>query len=171
MSDPAEDARDAWIMEAMLAEGTIVRRILAFVADGVIVVVITKALAVPLFMLGILTLGLAMPLLHVLPFIAPLYNFLSLLTRLSATPGQALFGLSVRDHMTLAPPGALAALAWTAGFYASLALSGIPFALAIFNTRHRTLHDMLSGLVVVRARALTGWLGASNMPPGGMPHA
>ena len=65
----------------------------------------------------------------------------------------------------------VAALVWTAGFYASLALSGVPLLLALFNARRRTAHDMLGGLVVVRARALTGWLGAWNMPTGGSPRA
>jgi uncharacterized RDD family membrane protein YckC len=165
-----DDPREAWAMEAMLSEGTIVRRILAFVADGILVLIIVKTLAVILFIFGILTLGLAMPLLALLPFVAPLYNWLSLLA-FSGTPGQMLCGLTVRDHVDLAPPSALAALIWTAGFYASFALSGIPLLLALFNARHRTAHDIVSGLVVVRARALTGWLGPWNMTPGGSPDA
>jgi uncharacterized RDD family membrane protein YckC len=171
MSQPFDDSREAWAMEAMLSEGTIFRRIAAFVVDGIFVVIITKVLAVGLLLFGIATLGLGLPLLGVLPFVAPAYNWLSLLSPLSATPGQALCGLTVRDHDSLAPPGGLAALVWTVGFYASLALSGVPLLLALFNARHRTAHDMLSGLVVVRARALTGWLGAWNMPHGGPPSA
>ena len=166
-----DDPREAWMMEAMLSEGTIVRRVGAFVADGVLVLIIVKILAVFLFVFGILTLGLAMPLLALLPFVAPLYNWLGLVSPLSATPGQALFGLTVRDHVDLGPPGAIPALVWTVGFYASIALSGAPLLLALFNPRHRTAHDILSGLVVVRARALTGWLGPWNMSAGGSPDA
>ena len=171
MTFAGDDPRDAWMMEAMLAQGTIFRRVLAFVVDGLIVLVITKALAVGFFLFGALTFGLGFPLLGLLPFVAPAYNWLSLVSSLAATPGQALFGLAVRDAEDLGPPGPLAALVWTIGFYASLALSGVPLLLALFNARHRTAHDMLSGLVVVRARALTGWLGRWNMPPGGMPPA
>jgi uncharacterized RDD family membrane protein YckC len=171
VSIPFDDPRDAWAMEAMLSRGTIPRRILAFVADGVVVLVITKVLAVIFFMFGILTLGLAMPLLALLPFVAPLYNWLSLVSPLCATPGQALLGLTVRDHVDLGPPSMPAALVWTVGFYASLALSGLPLLLALFTPRHRTAHDILSGLVVVRVRALTGWLGPWNISAGGPPDA
>jgi uncharacterized RDD family membrane protein YckC len=165
-----DDPREAWAMEAMLSQGTILRRILAFVVDGILVLIIVKTLAVLLFVFGILTLGLAWPLFALLPLVAPAYNWLSLVA-LWGTPGQLLFGLTVRDHVDLAPPGALAALIWTAGFYASLALSGIPLLLAALNPRHRTAHDIVSGLVVVRSRALTGWLGPWNMAPGGPPDA
>ena len=167
MSRSFDDPREAWMLEAMLSEGTIGRRILAFVVDGVLVLIITKVLAVVFFLFGLLTLGLGLPLLGLLPFVAPIYNFLSLLSPLAATPGQALLGLTVRDHEDLTPPAALPALIWTVGFYASLALSGVPLLLALFNARRRTGHDMLSGLVVVRSRALTGWLGPWNMRDGG----
>jgi uncharacterized RDD family membrane protein YckC len=170
-ADPRDDAREAWALEAMLSEGTISRRIAGFVVDGILVVIVTKFLAVGFFLLGILTLGLGFPLLGLLPFVAPAYNFLWLISPLAATPGQALFGLTVRDQDDLSPPGGLSALLWTVGFYASLALSGVPLLLALFNARHRTAHDMLSGLVVVRSRALTGWLGNWNMSAGGPPAA
>jgi len=171
MTMPYDDAREAWALEAMLSEGTIVRRIFALVVDGIIVVIITKFLAVGFFVFGVLTLGLGFQLLGLLPFVAPVYNWLALVSPLAATPGQALLGLTVRDHVDLGPPTALAALVWTVGFYASLALSGVPLLLALFNARHRTAHDILSGLVVVRSRALTGWLGRWNMPFGGPPAA
>ncbi len=170
-NDPRDDPREAWLLEAMLSEGTIARRIAGFVVDGVLVLIITKFLAVGFFLFGILTLGLGMPLLGLLPFVAPAYNWLSLISPLAATPGQALFGLTVRDADNLAPPTALAALVWTAGFYASLALGGAPLLLVLFTARRRTLHDLLSGLVVVRARALTGWLGPWNISSGGPPAA
>jgi uncharacterized RDD family membrane protein YckC len=171
MTRPFDDPREAWAMEATLSEGTIARRVAGFVADGVLVLVIGKTLAILLFLFGILTFGLALPLLALLPLVAPLYNWLSLVSPLSATPGQALFGLTVRDHVDLTPPTPLAALLWTAGFYASLALSGVPLLLALLNPRHRTAHDIVSGLVVVRSRALTGWLGPWNMSAGGSPDA
>ncbi len=170
-ADPRDDPRDAWMMEAMLSQGTIVRRLCGFVVDGILVLVITKFLAVGLFLFGILTLGLGLPLLGLLPFVAPAYNWLSLLSPLAATPGQALFGLTVRGADDLAPPGALAALVWTVGFYASFAFGGLPFLLVLVTARHRAPHDIFSGLVVVRARALTGWLGPWNISAGGPPAA
>lgn len=165
MSYGTPDADDA------LSHGTILRRILAFVLDGIIVVVLMKALAVTLFLFGIVTLGLGMPLLALLPAVPVLYNWLSLLSTLSATPGQALMGLLVRRNDDLGPPEALAALLRVIGFYVSLAFSGIPLLLALFSVRRRTAHDVISGLVVVRARALTPAAASWNMPPGGPPFA
>ena len=119
-----------------------------------------------LFLFGILTLGLGMPLLALLPFIPALYNWLSVISPLSATPGQALLGLSLRRDADLGPLDAFAAAIWVMGFYVSLALSGLPMLVALFNARSRTLHDIAAGLVVIRARALTEAVGAPNMPRG-----
>lgn len=143
-----------WISDQEMTQGTIVRRIGAFLIDGVVVLIVWKVLAVAFFLFGLVTLGLGMGLLGLLPIVPPLYNWLSLLSPLSATPGQALLGLQVRRDSDLGPPGGLAALIWVLGFYVSLALSGVPLALALFSARRRTLHDIASGLVVVRADAL-----------------
>jgi uncharacterized RDD family membrane protein YckC len=172
MMDPEDLHRsDAWALEAKLSEGTISRRIFAFVIDGILVSGISTFLYGILFLFGVFTLGLGFPLLRVVPFVAPAYNWLSLMSPLGATPGQALLGLTVRDADDLSPPGPVAALVWTIGFYASLALWGVPFVLAFFSPRRRTAHDMVSGLVVIRARALTGWLGTWNVSAGGPPPA
>ncbi|MBN8898070.1 MAG: hypothetical protein J0H35_07785, partial [Rhodospirillales bacterium] len=69
----------------------------------------------------------------------------------------------------LGPPTALQALISTLGYYVTLATSGLLLLVALFTTRHRTLHDLVSGLVVVRTRAmraLTASQGGWNMPAG-----
>lgn len=154
-----------------LIRGTRLRRIVAFLLDGLILAIGIRLLAGVLFLFGIVTLGLGMPLLGLLPVVPLLYNWLSLLSGLSATPGQAMMGLIVRRNDDLGPPGALAALVWVIGFYVSLALSGLPLLLALFTEGKRTGHDLLSGLVVVRARALTGGPRFWNMRAGGSPFA
>jgi uncharacterized RDD family membrane protein YckC len=164
MSQSAPFYPSAAMADEMLTHGTLSRRIAGFVIDGVIVLVIWKLLAIGCFVFGILTLGLGMPLLPVVP---PAYNWLGLLSPLSATPGQAIMGLVVRRDDDLGPPGALAAALWVGGFYLSLALSGLPLLTALFSPRRRTLHDIGAGLVVVRSRALTGGAGFWNMAPGG----
>ena len=161
---PYHDPRD-------LTRGTRTRRIVAFVLDGLILLIGVKLLAAALFVFGVITLGLGMPLLSLLPVVPLLYNWLSLLSPLSATPGQAMVGLAVRRDADLGPPGGLAALVWVLGFYVSLALSGLPLLLALFTEGKRTGHDLLSGLVVVRARALTGGPRFWNMRAGGSPFA
>lgn len=154
-----------------LAHGTLLRRVIGFVLDGVIVLIVVKLLAVLLFVFGIVTLGLGLPLLGALPAVPLLYNWVALLSPLSATPGQAMAGLVVVRDEDLGPPGALAALIWVIGFYVSLALSGLPLLLALFTRRHRTAHDLVAGLAVVRARALTRGPGFWNMRAGGSPYA
>jgi len=93
----------------------------------------------------------------VLPAIPVLYHFLSLLRSSSATPGQAMMGLTVRRDADLGPPTGLQALIFTVVFYLTLATSGLLLLIAPFTVRHRTLHDMASDLVVVRRRTLQDW--------------
>ena len=52
----------------------------------------------------------------------------------------------------------------------TLATTGLLLLIALFTVRHRTLHDLASGLVVARTRALTGGFGSWNMQ-GGSPYA
>jgi len=44
---------------------------------------------------------------------------------------------------------------FTALFYVTLMTGVIWMAVALFTARHRAIHDMISGLVVIRTRALT----------------
>ena len=62
------------------------------------------------------------------------------------------------------------------GFYVTLGLGAVWLVVALLTTRHRTLHDLVSGLVVVRAaRAIDAAIDAAravwNMRSGGSPHA
>ena len=131
------------------------RRVLAFLVDALLLAVICAVAWALLFGFGVLTLGLAFPLLGLLPAVPFLYNWLSLLTLAAATPGQALLGLTVRHDDDLARPSALEALVWTVGFYVTVGVGLVGWGAAVVTERHRTPHDMLSGLVVVRSRPLT----------------
>ena len=127
-----------------------------------------------LLLFGLLTLGLGLPLLGVLPFVPFFYHFLFVAGRASATPGQQALGLVVRRNDDLGRPTPLQAFVFTLIFYLTLATTGLLLLFALFTVRHRTLHDLASGLVVVRAHrlngALTGGLGSWNMQ-GGSPYA
>jgi uncharacterized RDD family membrane protein YckC len=74
--------------------------------------------------------------------------------------------LTVRRNDDLGPPMGLQALASVLLFYLTMATSGLLLVVALFTTRHRTLHDLISGLVVVRVRALTASGGGGNMQGG-----
>jgi uncharacterized RDD family membrane protein YckC len=140
--------------DEFLVGGVVTLRCLAWVIDIILIAILVAVLWWVLAMFGILTFGLgfaAMPVLSVVPF---LYHFLSLLSGPSATPGQQIFGLTVRRDYDLGPPMPLQAVVSVICYYLTLATSGLLLLVALFTTRYRTLHDLVSGLVVVRVRAL-----------------
>jgi uncharacterized RDD family membrane protein YckC len=100
------------------------------------------------------TLGLGLPLLGALPFVPAAYHLLSLLSQAQATPGQQLCGLVVVRDADMGRPALWQAAAAVAGYYLTLATGGLLLAVAPFVRRKRTLHDLASGLTVVRAEAL-----------------
>jgi uncharacterized RDD family membrane protein YckC len=153
-----------------LTDGVLSRRVFAWLIDALVIALILIALWFVLFLFGLLTLGLGLPLLGVLPFVPFCYHLLFVAAPASATPGQQAFGLVVRRNDDLGRPTPVQAFIFTLVFYLTLATSGLLLLFALFTIRNRTLHDLASGLVVVRARALTRSLGSWNMP-GGSPYA
>ena len=156
--------------EDLLTEGVLTRRVFAWLLDVLLIGLIFVALWFVLMLFGLLTLGLGLPLLGVLPFIPFCYHMLFLAGPTSATPGQQALGLIVRRNDDFGRPTPVQAVVSTLLFYATLATTGLLLLVALFTVRRRTLHDLLSGLVVVRARALTRGLGSWNMQ-GGSPYA
>jgi uncharacterized RDD family membrane protein YckC len=153
-----------------LTEGVLARRVFAWLIDVLLIGLIVAALWLVLLLFGVLTLGLGLPLLGALPFVPFCYHLLFVAAPASATPGQQALGLVVRRNDDLGRPTPVQALIYTLLFYLTLATTGLLLLFALFTIRHRTLHDLASGLVVVRARALTGGLGSWNMQ-GGSPYA
>jgi uncharacterized RDD family membrane protein YckC len=147
----------------LLTQGVVMRRVIAWLVDVTLIGVGMAMLYVLVLLFGLMTLGLGFALLGALPCLPPLYNFLFLLTPWAATPGQLLLGLCVRRDDDFGPPTALQALLSTVGFYLTLATGMIWLVVALFTVRRRTLHDMFSGLVVVRTDALTSFEGSWNM--------
>jgi uncharacterized RDD family membrane protein YckC len=157
------------IDEYLLTEGVLIRRVFAWLIDVLLIGLICVALWVALMLFGLVTLGLGLPLLGILPFVPFCYHMLFLAGPASATPGQSALGLVVRRNDDLGRPTPVQALVSTLLFYATLATSGLLLLIALFTVRRRTLHDLISGLVVVRTRALTGSPASRNMP-GGSPY-
>lgn len=151
---PPGTGPDLALSDDWLTHGVPGRRILAFLIDVLLLTVLIVALWMALFLFGMVTLGLGFPLLGLLPAVPPLYHFLFLAGPSSATPGQSMMGLIVRRNIDLGRPDVLEALVSVVGFYATLALGAVLLIVALFTTRRRTLHDMVSGLVVSRADAL-----------------
>jgi uncharacterized RDD family membrane protein YckC len=150
-------------MNDALTEGVISRRCVAWVIDILLIAILAWVLWWILVLFGLLTFGLGFGALSILPFVPFCYHFFSLLGASSATPGQRMLGLTVRRNDDLGPPTALQALLSVLAFYLTMATSGILLVVALFTIRHRTLHDLVSGLVVVRGQALTALGGGWNM--------
>jgi uncharacterized RDD family membrane protein YckC len=139
-----------------LTSGVMSRRCVAWVIDGILIVLLVWVLWWILVMFGLLTFGLGFGAMSILPWVPFSYHFLSLLSAASATPGQRMLGLTVRRDSDFGPPTGLQALVSVLLFYATMAISGgVLLVVALFTVRHRALHDLVSGLVVVRVEALT----------------
>jgi uncharacterized RDD family membrane protein YckC len=149
-----------------LTDGVMSRRVGAWVIDLFLIGVLIWMLWWVLVMFGLLTLGLGFGAMGILPLVPFCYHFLSLMSIASATPGQRLLGLTVRRDDDLGPPTGAQALVAVLLFYVTMATTGLLLVVALFTTRHRTLHDLVSGLVVVRLRALTAGGGGWNMAGG-----
>jgi uncharacterized RDD family membrane protein YckC len=158
-----------YIDDDFLVGGALSRRCVAWVVDVILIALLVSMLWFILLWFGLLTFGLGFGAMAILPAVPFCYHLISLLGAASATPGQQICGLTVRRNDDLGPPTGLQALISTIAFYVTIATSGLLLVVALFTVRHRTLHDLLSGLVVVRVRAMealtarqAGW----NMPGG-----
>ena len=163
-------ADDDW-----LTEGVLLRRVVGWFIDALLIGAVMVALWFGLLLFGLITLGLGLPLLGVLPFVPFCYHLLFLAGPMSATPGQTALGLVVRRNDDFGRPTPLQAVVSTLLFYITLATTGLLLLVALFTIRRRTLHDLVSGLVVVRAQrlqsgTLTGGPRSWNMQ-GGSPYA
>jgi uncharacterized RDD family membrane protein YckC len=123
------------------------RRISALVLDLVLVSILVFSLWLALL---VLTFGLSLVLLPPLfPFVAFFYNGLSVSGPSMATPGMKLCGLELRMDATGARVPFINAALHAVLFYFSWTVP--PILLVSLITRDkRCLHDMLSGVIVVR---------------------
>ncbi len=148
-------------LDAGLTEGVMFRRVWAWLFDLLLVGGVVAVLWIILVGFGLLTFGLGFPLLGLLPIVPLLYHVLFVASGRSATPGQVLMDLVVRRNQDLGQPSLLQAILFTAGLWLTLGAGVIWLAAALVTSRHRTLHDLVSGLVVVRGGALNRTLTAT----------
>jgi uncharacterized RDD family membrane protein YckC len=148
--------------DAGLTEGVMLRRIWAWLFDLLLVGGIVLVLWVVLVGFGLLTFGLGFPLLGLLPIVPLLYHVLFVAGGRSATPGQVLLDLVIRRDQDLGRPSLLQAILFTAGLWLTLGAGVVWLAAALVTSRNRTLHDLVSGLVVVRNGALNRTLTATD---------
>lgn len=132
-----------------LTQGVITRRIIALVLDWLIISMVFWLAAALIAVFGVLTFGVGWLAFHLLPWLPFAYTAL-LVGGTGATPGQRLMGIAPRQDADLTPPTLAQGFVWTLLLYVSFAFAGIPFLFAILNPRKRALHDILSGLTLVR---------------------
>lgn len=141
---------DAPVTPAML-DGVIWRRIAGYLVDLLVIGFLLGAFTVLVFVPAtVITLGLLAGVLWALYGLIPLaYHVLLVGGPRSATLGQRLFDLRVMDTGGGKPDYVQAAVACVL-FYLTLMLTGLLLLFVFFNPQRRTLHDWLSGTIVVR---------------------
>lgn len=133
--------------------GVIWRRILAYAVDLLILLFIMGLAFAGFLVAGVISLGILSPLLWIVfPLIPFAYHSLLIAGPKSATIGMRVFGVELRGWRG-ERPDLLQAAVVTALFYLSVGLTSfLILAVALFTQRHRTIHDILSNVVVVRRR-------------------
>lgn len=135
----------------MLYDGVVWRRIFAYAVDVAILLALSFAAWSALVVAGLLSFGLLWAVIPAALAVLPIaYHGLLVGGPRSATVGMGLFGLEVRSWTGQRPTVWQAAL-MAVLFYATIGpTGGLVLLVALFNGRRRTLHDLLSGTVVVR---------------------
>ncbi len=136
---------------ARALEGVRTRRIFALMIDFTFVSFLFVVLFTALGLLGLVTFGLTWFVIPILfPFIALVYNGLTVSGSNMATPGMRLMDLEMR-LMNGAPVPFLNAVAHVVFFYLSWTLlTPLVLALALFTSGKRCLHDIGAGVIVTR---------------------
>jgi uncharacterized RDD family membrane protein YckC len=163
------DAMPEWLDRPEHFQGLAWRRVVAYLVDGVVLSVIGLGVWLLFWFAIVVSFGLLAPLLGLIyvamPLIPLAYHTLTIGGPRSATVGMRLFDVEMRSW-TGRRPEYLQALLATALFYASIGLTaGLILLVGLFNRRRRLLHDLLCGLVAVRASALAS--GMQVLPPRG----
>ena len=140
---------------AELFDGLLWRRALAYLIDLCVIGAILIAAWIVFALLTVLSFGLLGPGLWFLFGLIPLaYHTLLVGGRHGATIGMRLLDLELRSWDGYRPVF-LQALAHAALFYVTVgATCSLVLLFALINRRSRTLHDVLSGLLMVRSTGL-----------------
>ena len=125
------------------------RRIVAYLLDLLFIGIVSWVVSFVLTLLAILSFGLLSVLFIALPAVGVLYGALTIGGAGSATWGMRLLSLEVR-RTDGGRPDFGQALVFSLLFYATVSLtSWLILLVALITPRHRALHDILSGLVIL----------------------
>jgi len=141
-------------LDEVLTDGVISRRIVAWLLDLIVLGLLVSGYLVMATAFTVLTFGLGHGVYALVSLIPLAYFWMSVASSMAATPGQAMVGLTVRDNETLSRPGAAQVFIWIVGYWLTVGVLFLLLGIAIFSVRHRALHDIVAGVVVVRSRAI-----------------
>jgi len=135
-------------------DGVLTRRMLAFLIDYLIVGLLTIALAVAFFLLGIVTLGAGW-LLFLVFGPATVLIVLTYIWRTMGGPDQATVGMKMMGikiyRMDGSPIDGMTAVVHSVLFWAgNVVLTPLILLATLFTDYKRTVHDLLLGTVVLR---------------------
>lgn len=140
-----------------LFEGVLARRIVAFLFDAVIVLFPVLVLAFFMLIFTVITLGLGIFVFGILGPIAAIWAVLYVGVTLgsphSATYGMRLMGLQMRTWYGAPMYFLLGAVHAIFFWVLSTALTPLILLITLFNSRRRTLHDYLTGTVLINDEA------------------
>lgn len=138
-------------------EGVLSRRIVAFLIDAVIVLAPMMVVALFMLVFTVVTLGFGV---FVFALLAPLtavwailYVGLTLASPASATYGMRAMGVQMRTWYGAPMYFLLGALHALFFWVLTSALTPLILLVPLFNSRRRTLHDFLTGAVVINSDA------------------
>jgi uncharacterized RDD family membrane protein YckC len=140
-------------IDPRLTEGTLWRRLFAYLIDLVVIAVLMGILWVFIALLGVITLGFGWVLFALLPFTAIIYNAVTIGGPYQSTAGMRMTGLRVIDAATLGPVPVLTAAVHALLFYVAagtLALLALDIVIGMIRDDHRLGHDLLTGVMVIR---------------------
>lgn len=140
-----------------LFDGVLWRRAAAYLIDAFCIGLLAVAVLVVFLLLTVISFGLLAPSLWFLFGLLPLaYHTLLVGGPHGATFGMRAFDLELRSSNG-ERPGLLQALAHAALFYLTVGLTCLLILVfALFNRRKRTLHDVLTGMLMVRGAVRIG---------------
>jgi len=136
--------------EPDLFDGVLWRRVVGYGIDVLVLMIVFSVLGLIVF----LSFGLLAPINLAIAPLVPIAYHTFFIGRDAATPGMKFMDVETRTWMG-GRPDYLQAFLMTILFYASIALTWLLVLLVpLFNDRRRTLHDLISGIVVVRQSQL-----------------
>lgn len=133
-------------------EGVLSRRVMAFIIDYMLIALMMIPVAIVIFVLGIVTLGLAWALFSLLfPAVALLYVWNTLGGLQQATLGMRAMNVRLERLDGRRVDGLLAVVHTVLFWAGNVLLTPLILLASLFLSRKRTVHDLLLGTVVIRS--------------------